>query len=198
MIFLKYVTALLLLVSVFHYSCSSKQGNQKSNDLYTPDNIDKKPDTLLNGLYVGFEYKGISADPAYPGKVFKLYHKGYIKIRGDSAFLDQGPVFVHGEDTISSASDGGFYYYSGLLKRNNDTVTLSLKELFCDYCGVFTETKPDGTKEVVKRTRIIKGLLTEKGIVIDSSVYKKAEKMEDLVSEHPEPYLEAHKTIYDK
>jgi len=133
---------------------------------------------------------GITTDPVDPGKEFKLYHLGYLKIKGDSIFLDQSPIFVYENDTSYSASDGGFYYYSGILQKIDTTILLNLKELFCDYCGAPVRKKPDGTHEIIKREKHLKGHLTAAGFIIDGYLYSKTQKKESLVSEHPEPFLE--------
>jgi hypothetical protein len=63
--------------------------------------------------------------------------------------------------------------------------------LFCDYCGIPVKIKPDGTQEVSKRTKQLKGRLTDKGIVIDGYLYVRTTEKESLTSEHPEPYLKS-------
>ncbi|MFT3796603.1 hypothetical protein [Flavobacterium sp.] len=49
----------------------------------------------------------------------KWYHENILKIRNDSVFLDKNPISKVGKKTYYSASDGGFYYYSGVIKRTN-------------------------------------------------------------------------------
>ena len=184
----KLISPSFILIFLFDYSCSSKADKAKSADNTKYVNIGKK-DSSLNGFYSGLEYLGITTDPAYPGKKFKSFHSGYFKIRGDSVFLDQNPIFIYEKDTSYSASDGGFYYYSGTLQKNDTTVLFNLNELFCDYCGVPVKTKADGTKEIIKRTKTIKARLIDKGFVIDGYLYVKTAQKADLLSEHPEPYL---------
>jgi hypothetical protein len=186
---LKLIQRVVILTFLIDCSCSSKADKGQSADTSQATSIVQKVDTSLNGLYAGLEYIGTSTDPAYPGKVFKAYHLGYLKIKGDSVFLDQNPIFVHEKDTSYSAFDGGFYYYSGTLTKTDTTVLLNLKELFCDYCGVSVEMKPDGTQQAVKRTKQLKGRLTDKGFLIDGYLYARTTKKEELMSEHPEPYL---------
>jgi hypothetical protein len=159
----------------------------------------QQKDTSLNGLYAGLEEmcwtdstgkKDCYIDPARPKR--KWYHLGYLKIKGDSAFLDQNPVNIGSKkDTLWSSSDGAFYYYSGTIQKNDTTVLFNLKELFCDYCGIPVKIKPDGTQEVSKRTKQLKGRLTDKGIVIDGYLYVRTTEKESLTSEHPEPYLKS-------
>jgi hypothetical protein len=188
MIPFKQISRFLILTLLFVYSCSSKTDNAKSTDgVSSVNNVHK--DTALNGLYSGLEYTGIVTDPVYPGKDFKTFHLGYLKIKGDSVFLDQNPIFVYKNDTSYSASDGGFYYYSGTFQKSDTTISFYLKELFCDYCPIRIVT--DTTQEVIKRTKQFKGRLTSKGFIINGYLYAKTAKKEDLISEHPEPYLKS-------
>ncbi|MFT3679055.1 MAG: hypothetical protein QM791_02210 [Ferruginibacter sp.] len=181
-------TALVLTV-LFNCACSSQLEKPKAAEVAATGSIANKTDTSLNGLYTGLEYMGTSTDPVYPGKVFKSFHLGYLKIKGDSVFLDQNPIFVYRKDTSYSASDGGFYYYSGMLTKTDTTVLFNLKELFCDYCGELFETKPDGTKQAVKRIKQLKGRITHDGFLIDGYLYKRTGRNEELISEHPALYL---------
>jgi hypothetical protein len=186
----KLISTAFILTLLIDCSCSPKADNSNSVDTTKFANSVQK-DTSLNGLYAGLEYMRITTDPAYPGKKFKSYHLGYLKIKGDSVFLDQNPIFVYKSDTSYSASDGGFYYYSGTVQKSDTTVLFDLKELFCDYCAVPVKTKPDGTQEVVKRTKQLKGRLTDKGFIINDYLYARTTKKKDLISEHPEPYLKS-------
>ena len=186
----KLISIFFILTLLLDYSCSPKADNTKSVDSANSVNIIHK-DTSLNGLYSGLEYMGITTDPVYPGKEFKSYHLGFLKIKGDSVFLDQSPIFVYKNDTSYSASDGGFYYYSGTFQKSDTTILLDLKELFCDYCGIPVKINSDGTQEVIKRTKQLKGLLTNKGFIIAGYLYERTTKKEDLISEHPEPYLKS-------
>lgn len=180
-----------MLTLFFDCSCTSKTEKSKVADTSQAVIVVHKVDTSLNGLYAGLEYMGTSTDPVYPGKVFKTFHLDYLKIKGDSAFLDQNPIFVYKKDTSYSASDGGFYYYSGTLTKTDTTILFNLKELFCDYCGELIETKPDGTQQRIKRTKQLKGRLTNKGFLIDGYLYKRTVEKEGLISEHPGPYLKS-------
>ena len=192
-IFKTILTVYILLLT----SCLTKADTSKSGAPSKLAVTTQQKDTSLNGMYVGLEEmcwtdstgkKNCYTDPARPKR--KWYHLGYLKIKGDSAFLDQNPVNIGTKkDTLWSASDGAFYYYSGIIQMSDTTISFNLKELFCDYCGVPVKIKPDGSKEVIKRTKQLKGRLTDKGIVIDGYLYARTTEKESLTSEYPEPYL---------
>jgi hypothetical protein len=102
----------------------------------------------LDGTYVGFEemcytdsagIKDCYTDPANPK--WKWYHLSFIRLKGDSVFMEQDPIAIHKKDTTFSASDGGFYYYSGTLSSSDTTVIINLKEVSCDYCGELMKKK---------------------------------------------------------
>lgn len=63
----------------------------------------------------------------------KWFHENVLKIRNDSVFLDKNPISKEGGKTVYSASDGGFYYYSGTVKRTKSKTIIELTELYCDY-----------------------------------------------------------------
>ena len=172
------------MTALTDYSCLSKTDDLTSVDTAKYLNVIPK-DISLNGLYSGLEYNGITTDPAYPGKKFKSFHSVYLKIKGDSVFLDKNPIIVYEKDTTYSASDGGFYYYSGTLQNNDTTIIFNLKELFCDYCSVLIKTKAAGTKKIVKKTKRIKAHLTEKGLIIEGHLYAKRAENIPLRSEYP-------------
>lgn len=195
---LKLISTAFILTLLFDYSCSSKSDNSKLVDTVKSTNS-VQTDASLNGLYVGLEEmcymdstgkKDCYGDPAKPK--WKWYHLGYLKIKGDSVFLDQNPISIYKKDTSFSASDGAFYYYSGTFQKSDTTVLFNLKELFCDYCGVPVKTNTDGTQEVIKRTKQLKGRSTDKGFIIDGFLYARTTIEESLISEHPEPYLKSH------
>lgn len=189
-----YILTLVLLTS-----CLTKADTSQSDNALKVSSTSQQNDTSLNGLYAGLEEmcwtdsngkKDCYIDPARPKR--KWYHIGYLKIKSDSAFLDQSPINIGTKkDTLWFASDGAFYYYSGTIQKSDTTILFNLKELFCDYCGVPVKTKPDGTQEVIKRTKQLKGRLTGKGIIIDGYLYGRTTEKEGLISEHPEPFLKS-------
>ncbi len=147
---------------------------------------------VFDGIYAGLEkicWKTSKTgecnndDNERPGG--KWYHLNLLKINGDSCFLDQSPVIIHKKDTVYSASDGGFMYYTGKVIRTDSTITFNLTELFCHYCGELRQKQADGTYKRIKRTKSYTGKLTDSGIVINNSLYTKADYNEYLVSERP-------------
>lgn len=101
----------------------------------------------------------------------KWYHENYMYIRPDSLFLEGNPVVVdqNGEKGYS-ASDGGFYSYSGRIDTAGGKFTAKLLMFEHDYIAEpliikdTTAAKADlSVDELVKR-----------GIAVrDSSFYKK-------------------------
>jgi hypothetical protein len=146
----------------------------------------------LDGTYIGVEekcYVGKDGkkdcynDPSRPK--WKWYNLSKMKIKRDSVFLDQSPIAIYKKDTTFSASDGGFYYYGGKLAKVDTVLNIQLTELYCDYCGVQVKRLPDGTTQVVKRTKKWTAKITDKGIVINGCLFRRISMEEDLVSEHP-------------
>ncbi|SHM73154.1 hypothetical protein [Chitinophaga sp. CF418] len=187
----KLLSIAIILTLLFSYSCSSNVKNGKLADgSAIAGNIEK--DTLFDGFYTGLEEmcstdstgkKDCYNDPSSPER--KWYHLGNLLVKGDSVFLDQSPVSIGSKkDTLWSASDGGFYYYSGILVRNDTGVVFNLKELFCDYCGTDVKIGPDGTTEPIQRTKQLVGRITDKGLVIDGYLYARTTMDESLNNEY--------------
>jgi hypothetical protein len=84
------------------------------------------------GTFVGLEeIKGYS-DPTNPKH--KWYHLSVLTFKGDSVFLEKSPIALYKKDTIYSASDGGFYSYSGIIQFYQGMTIATLTLLKCDYC----------------------------------------------------------------
>jgi hypothetical protein len=115
------------------------------------------------------------------------YSLMYIKIRGDSVFLDESPVTIYKQDTMYSASDGGFYYYTGIHKMNDSLINFSLRELYCDYCGIPKIKDADGNwvKEIRYRTYNVKQVNND--LIINGSLFKKIRQDLILLSEGTAP-----------
>ena len=149
-------------------------------------------DTSLNGFYSGLEYDRITTDPAYPGKKFTAFHIGYLRIKSDSIFLDQMPIFVYNKDTSYSVSDGGFFYWRGTKNKNDTAVLINLTEYYCDYCGILVRTNAEGKEEFYPRTKQLIARLTSEGLLIKGYIYRKMLNTDTLISERPKPKWASH------
>ncbi len=168
----KFISTFFIWTLLFQSSCKTKSENSIKVAAINKDTSFNK----LNGLYVGLEEMGALIDPSKPK--WKWYHLSYLKIKGDSVFLDQSPISIYKTDTSFSASDGGFYYYSGTLISSDTTVEINLKETSCDYCGELMKKNADGTLEREYRTKKYLGKLTDKGIIINGYLFTKTNKSE--------------------
>ena len=186
---------LFFLTILFSSSCSTKPDRIKWTATTNSSDTTLKGSSL-DGFYTGLEEmcwtdstgkKDCYGDPADPK--WTWYHLGNLKIIGDSVFLDQSPICIYKNDTTFSASDGAFYYYSGTVEKHDTNVLINLTELFCDYCPVHILTEPNETEEVIKRKKLLRGIVHSKGIVINGYLYRKELKKESLISEHPQAFL---------
>ena len=151
----------------------------------------------LDGTFVGTEKlcwqqtKKDSCDNSdISNPKWKWFRLNVLKIKGDSVFLDQSPISIYKKDTSYSASDGGFYYYHGVLTMLTDsTFSITLTEIFCDYCGIAVKKQTDGTMKSVYQTKIYSCILTKEGFRANSILYKRTENKENLISEAPQPFL---------
>jgi hypothetical protein len=84
------------------------------------------------GTFIGLVPIKNFSDPAKPE--FKWYHLSELTFKGDSIYLKQSPIAVHKNDTIFSASDGGFYYYAGKIQLFKGQTVADLTLTSCDYC----------------------------------------------------------------
>ena len=84
------------------------------------------------GTFIGLEKIKKYVDAANPKRIW--YHLSVLTFKGDSAFLEQSPVAIYKTDTIFSASDGGFYSYSGTIEKYQGKIFADLKLKSCDYC----------------------------------------------------------------
>jgi hypothetical protein len=91
-----------------------------------------------NGYYIGYERmcwineKGIKECYDAPRK---WYHKNNLLVSNDSIFIYKEPIIINRKDTLYSASDGAFYYFSGKIFNvdSKDFITVVLTN--CDYCA---------------------------------------------------------------
>ena len=168
-----------LLLSFFIFIACFANGQVASQELYA--GLEQKYWTEKNGTRV------IWKDDEHPKHVW--YSLSYLKLKNDSAFLDQSPVSIYKTDTIYSASDGGFFYYRGTFTITDTTISVNLEEIFCDYCGILMKKDSSGKEMRVKRTKKLFGKLTKEGIIINGFLFKPLIQSEKLISEDPSPYL---------
>jgi hypothetical protein len=145
----------------------------------------------ISGLYIGLEE--ICWTDSSGGKTcwtdsehlnYKWYYRSKLKIKGDSAFLDQSPISVSFGDTLTGVSDPGFYYYKGTYSIKDSLLNINLTETYCDYCGELSEINPDGSKTRIFRTKQYEGKMTPNGIIIQNYLYKQSAGDERLKSEY--------------
>ena len=145
----------------------------------------------FDGVYIGLDemcwtdslgHKDCYSDPSRPK--YKWYHLTTLKIKGDSVFVDQNPISIFKEDTLHSASDGAFYYYTGIITNKTDSIfTIDLTELFCDYCGELMQKQNDGTYKRILRKKQLKVMISSSEILINNYAFKKIDRFKRLISE---------------
>jgi hypothetical protein len=141
---------------------------------------------VKNGVYIGYE-EMIIID-AKSGKLInygesidsskKWYHENIMVIHNDSVFLSKDPISIKGKHTFYSASDGSFYYYNGIIRKENDSLFLFLKLDHCDYCvrdlkkvgDSFIEDSSDYKEKKYKLE------INRNKIIFDSTVYIRQKK----------------------
>ncbi len=118
----------------------------------------------------------------------KWYHLTYLKIQGEMAYLDMNPILINSKnDTLYSASDGGFFYYKGLVNKAKDSLVLDLVEIYCDNCGEIVEKNEKGEWIPVKRKKRITGIYKDGNLLINGLIFKPEKKDRHMVSENYKP-----------
>lgn len=152
----------------------------------------------LDGYYSGLEKlcwetdkngNCINTTEMNPG--FKWYHENKILIKGDNIFMDQNPLSIATEDQKKyySASDGGFYYYSGKITKKDKLYYFDLTQLYCDYCPEEVVKQPDGSYKKVEKEikKQLTGKIVDGKLVIDGNTYIKIQPKFKLNSESYKP-----------
>lgn len=136
----------------------------------------------FNGVYEGLEklcWDSTKENPCIntieEDSAEKWYRLCLLKIKGDSAYMDQSPISIKGNDTSYSASDGGFYYYWGTVTKKGDSIIINLEQKFCDYCGI----KQNGIVPVKKLIVTKVG----KNIIANGILYRRIKTNSRLISE---------------
>ena len=181
-----------LLISTISFLINCSADN--SDSITSINNQDSKTKIDLSGVYIGYEEMFFTDENGITHTSYDLdnpqdkwYRQTILKIKGDSAFADQCAVIVRNKDTLYSSSDGGFYFWSGLISTSDSTAKINLTELFCDYCGERIERQSDGTYRKIKRKKTYTGLIGSSELIITN--FKKVIHEENLTSEYPRPYL---------
>ena len=107
----------------------------------------------------------------------KWYHKNILKIKNDSVFLDRIPISKIGKKTLYSSSDGGFYYYKGIVIKENNQTKIELTEVGCDYCPTLV-SKNENEKSPKRK---LYGKITSEGIEINNVKINETEYSEFLL-----------------
>ncbi|WP_445725608.1 hypothetical protein [Flavobacterium sp.] len=94
----------------------------------------------------------------------KWYHKNILKIKNDSVFLDRVPVSKIRKKTLYSSSDGGFYYYKGIIIKEHNQTKIELTEIGCEYCPTVVSKNKN---EIIPKRKLY-GKITEEGIEINN------------------------------
>lgn len=134
-----------------------------------------------NGTYIGFEEIYITDGQSIKHRYLdenkpesKWYHQSTLIIKGNSAWLEQSPISIIAADTLFSASEGGFYSYSGKIVRQNDNkISIDFLETHCDYCPQLAEKNADGTYQAIASKKHYDAILSEQGLTIDGNFFKK-------------------------
>ena len=119
-------------------------------------------------LYEGYEKIGV-LDESNPEMIW--YYQTLIKIKNDSVFIDQYPIMIYDKDTLFSSSDGGFYYFKGIISKKEEKIFTKL--ISCDYCGIRVKKKSDGTFEIVMREKNFEIKIVSDGLFVDNQLFKK-------------------------
>ena len=151
---MKIVLKLIVLSILIAISCKSKKINDKN----------------IESLYLGYEKIGM-LDEGRPENIW--YYETFIKFKNDSVFIDQSPISVNKNDTLYSASDGGFYYFKGSKAENLNQIKIFTKEIACDYCPSEMKRNSEGIFEKVDREKNYEAQKASNGLIINSQIFKK-------------------------
>ena len=132
-----------------------------------------QPPTPISSIYIGLEPIGDRYHDITPSDTTdRWYRENTLTIRGDSIFLEKVPVvFYHNRPKAYSASDGGFYFYRGIIKDSSDVVTAHFLLTQHDYVMLPYRLKnpADSSLQISADEKFKRGLYT-----IDSSFFKKS------------------------
>ena len=117
----------------------------------------------------------------------KWYHLSYLKLDGDSVFLDMYPISItEVGDTLHSASDGGFYFYKGVFS-GSDELNIELTEVYCDYCATQVKKINDNEYRPIKRKLRLQGKFLDGTLHINGRQFKRNNNNRLMESENFNP-----------
>lgn len=108
----------------------------------------------LEGTYMALELNHLTIDTSGQVSFFGLdsfpktvwFHEVRITIKGDSVSASKSPVYFRNGEKVYSSSDGGFLYYKGVIRKNNDVYITNAKLVDFDYIGFSTFNPPMSSK----------------------------------------------------
>ncbi|MBC7439105.1 MAG: hypothetical protein H7250_03860 [Flavobacterium sp.] len=164
----KIINLLVLLVTILSFS-----QNKKSNKKLNFSNYENEKTFVAvekNNMFFDNISKSYSnVETGNPKK--KWFNKFRLRIIKDSVFLDKTTIIRNGKDEFSSESDGGFYYFRGILKKSKNEKLIELTEMECDYCPKLIVEK--GVKPIEQKK--IYGKITKNGIEIENIKFTEIE-----------------------
>lgn len=117
----------------------------------------------------------------------KWYHLSYLKLEGDSVFLDMYPVSItEVGDTLYSASDGGFYFYKGVFS-SSAKLNIELVEVYCDYCATQVKKINENEYIPIKRKLRLTGNFVDGVLYIYGRLFNKTNNNRHMESENFKP-----------
>jgi len=113
------------------------------------------------------------------------FHRAiYLKIKGDSVFLDTKFADIKGSDTTIYSSDGIYDYFDGtLLRKDASIIEFNLKEVVVNYFEQILKPNKDGFMEVVRRENQFAGKVVAGGILIRDILVRRIPERIKLISE---------------
>jgi hypothetical protein len=128
-----------------------------------------KVDSLEGKTLIGYVPMNLILDKEKPNH--KWYYKTELTFKSDSVYIQKSPVSIHESDTTYSASDGGFYKYSGTWK-DDTKFEINAVEVSCEYCPESYRKDRNGDLKKVVRKLNYKGKKTIDGLQINGTVFR--------------------------
>ena len=120
------------------------------------------------------------ADALPPGQVF--YKVSYLKIKGNTAWLDNCSMAVLHGDTTYIKSDGIFEYFDGTFTQTDSVLHFHLHEVVVNYFEQTFRQDDHGMPILIRRENELVGKATEEGILIGSILFQRKMQLKEMVS----------------